>query len=396
MLIGKVVEGLAERVGVHCSPYLQVPGEKLVVNGRMIAPSRFVEIVSMLRAHCERFTERHPEVRLTHGMVQVALFFLYFAESDLDWGIIETGLGGRFDLTNVLTPELSVITNIDYDHVKSLGPELWRIAWHKAGIIKPGKPAITAEQKPEALAEIVKEARAKESRLYCRGEDWDWDTVAMDDSGITLDVHAPYGRYEQVWMPILGPFQAQNAGLAIAAVDVLAHERGMPLTEQDVRQQMACARVPGRLEVMQRRPLVILDGAHNPQKARSLADAMQTLYPDRNYTLIFGMLGTKDAANSLSYLLPRSTRVAVTRPLVKGKRATEPEELADVIRGLGYGKTLDVYPNVLQAMEEVLGQAAPDDLILITGSLYMLGEAREYWVSSQRLLIEAEQGLRYL
>lgn len=396
MLIAKIVEGLADRVGVHCSPYLQVPGEKLVINGRMIAPSRFVEIVSMLRAQCDRFTERHPEVRLTHGMVQVALFFLYFAESDLDWGIIETGLGGRFDLTNVLTPELSVITNIDYDHVKSLGPELWRIAWHKAGIIKQGKPAITAEEKPEALAEIAQEAQAKESRLYCIGEDWDWDPIAMDSSGITLDVNAPYGRYERVWTPILGPFQAQNAGLAIAAADILAHEHGMALSEQVVREQMASARLPGRLEVMQHEPLVILDGAHNPQKARSLANAMRALYPDRKYTLIFGMLGTKDAANSLSYLLPQSMRVAVTRPLVKGKRATEPEELADVVRGLGYSRALDVYPNVLQAMQEVLGQTAPDELIVITGSLYMIGEAREYWVSSQRLLIEAEQGLRYL
>jgi dihydrofolate synthase/folylpolyglutamate synthase len=396
MLIGKIVEGMADRVGVHCSPYLQVPGEKLVINGRMIAPSRFVEIVSLLREQCDRFRERHPGVRLTHGMVQVALFLLYFAESELDWGIIETGLGGRFDLTNVLRPELSVITNIDYDHVKSLGPELWRIAWHKAGIIKQGKPAITAEEKPEALAEIAKEARAKGSRLYRMGADWGWETVAMDDAGITLDVRAPYGRYERVWMPIRGPFQAQNAGLAIAAADVLAHECGMALSEQTVREQMAGARLPGRLEVMQREPLVILDGAHNPQKARSLAEAMRALYPDRNYTLIFGMLGTKDAAGSLSHLLPRATRVAVTRPLVKGKRATEPEELADVVRDLEYDGALDVYPNVLQAMDEVLGQAGPDDLVLITGSLYMIGEAREYWVTSQRLLIEAEQRVRYL
>jgi dihydrofolate synthase/folylpolyglutamate synthase len=197
-------------------------------------------------------------------------------------------------------------------------------------------------------------------------------------------------------MPILGPFQAQNAGLAIAAVDVLAHERGLGLSEQIVRDQLAGARLPGRLEVMQQEPLVIIDGAHNPQKARSLGHAMRALYPDQAYTLIFGMLGTKDAANSLAYLLPQAARVVVTRPLVKGKRATEPDELADIVRDLGYGRPLDVYPDVLQAMDEVLAQAGPGHLVLITGSLYMIGEARGYWISPQRLLVEAEQGLRYL
>ena len=391
MLIGKILEGVAGRVGVHCSPYLQVPGEKLVINGRIIAPSRFVEIVALLREQCDRFRQRYPELRLTHGMVQVALFFLYFAESDLDWAVIETGLGGRFDLTNVLTPELSVITNIDYDHVNSLGPEIWRIAWQKAGIIKAGKPAITGEEKPEALAEIRKEARIQGSRLYCMGEDWSWETVSMDASGLTLNVRAPYGRYEQIWMPILGPFQGQNAGLAIAAADVLSHEQGLGLDEEIVREQLARARLPGRLEVMQRSPLAIVDGAHNPQKARSLAQAMRALYSDRSYTLVFGMLGTKDAESSLRYLLPQAARVAVTRPLVKGKRATEPEEMADVVRGLEPDVPLEVYPSVRQAMD-----AVPDDMVLITGSLYMIGEAREYWVTSQQLLIEAEQGVRYL
>jgi dihydrofolate synthase/folylpolyglutamate synthase len=396
MLIAKLLEGTAGRVGVHCSPYLQVPGEKLVINGRMIAPSRFVEIVSRLQAECRRFQGRFPEVRLTHGMIQVALFFLYFAESDLDWGVIETGLGGRFDLTNVLMPELSVITNIDFDHVNSLGPELWRIAWQKAGIIKAGAPAITGEAKPEALAEIRSEAQRKGARLYQVDEDWSWETVSMDASGMILDVRAPYGRYEQVWMPILGPFQGQNAGMAIAAVDVLAHESGVQLEEETVRCQMAEARLPGRLEVMQEEPLVILDGAHNPQKARSLAEAMHALYSDRDYTLVFGMLGTKDAANSLAHLLPQASRVAVTQPLVKGKRAAEPSELADVVRALDSGKPLDVYPSVTDALVDVLGGAASGDLVLVTGSLYMIGEAREYWVPSQRLLIEAERGLRYL
>jgi dihydrofolate synthase/folylpolyglutamate synthase len=396
MLIGRILEGLADCVGVHVSPYLQVTGEKLVINGQIIAPSRFVEMVSVLREQCELFKERHPDARLTHGMVQVAFFYLYFAASDLDWGVVETGLGGRFDLTNVLTPELSVITNIDYDHVNSLGPELWRIAWQKAGIIKRHKPVITAEQKPEALAEIRKEAQTQEARLYCLGEDWSWETVSMDESGCTLNVTAPYGRYEQVWMPVLGPFQAQNAGLAIAAVDVLAHESGMALSQETVREQLAGARLPGRLEVMQQEPLVILDGAHNPQKAQSLAHALRTLYPDRTYTLIFGMLGTKDAASSLAHLVPRAARVAVTRPHVEGKRATEPHELAEVVTSVGYDGPLGVYPGVMDALGEMLKDAAPNDLIVITGSLYMIGEARGYWVNPQRLLIEAEQRLRYL
>jgi dihydrofolate synthase/folylpolyglutamate synthase len=123
---------------------------------------------------------------------------------------------------------------------------------------------------------------------------------------------------------------------------------------------------------------------------------MRALYPERRYTLIFGMLGSKDAAGSLEYLLPQAARVAVTRPQVEGKRATEPGELADVVAGLGYQGPLEVYPDVVQALQSVLGQAEQDEIVLITGSLYMIGQARGYWVSPQQLLVEAEQGLRYL
>ena len=396
MLIGRILEGVYRRVGVHVNPYLQIPGEKFLINGRIIPPSRFAELVFSFRDRLCAFNARHPDVRIDHRTAQVALTLLYFGESELDVAVFEVGMGGRFDRSNVLNPELSVITNVDYDHLLSLGPELWRIAWHKAGIIKPGTPAITAETKPEALDVIRREAREQGARLYCVGEDYACELVSADARGITVNVQAPYGRYEGLQIPILGPFQGQNAGLAVAAADVLARERGFALSPETVRESLAEFRFPGRMEVMQQAPLAILDGAHNPQKASALAEALQSLYPDRAYTLVFGMLSAKDVEASLQHLLPMSTRFVAVRPQVVGKRTMEASEMAEIVRGMGYRRPIDVYPRVGEALAAVMPEARPDEFVLVTGSLYMLGEARDYWVKPRDLLVDAELGRRYV
>jgi dihydrofolate synthase/folylpolyglutamate synthase len=389
-MIGKILEGVHDRVGVRTSPYLQVPGEKLRINGTMISPSSFARVVDSLRDQYEAFKRDYPDFKTGYKSVHTAFYYSYFAESHLDWAVIETMMGGRFDFTNVLNPELSVITNVDFDHVPALGTTLAEIAWHKAGIIKRGRPVITGEQKQEALAVIRQEAAAKGAELYCQGKDFDWEMVSLDDRGVTINVSAPFREYRSVRVPLIGSFQAQNAGLAVAAVDVLAHTHSFPMTSDIANRALAGVQFPGRMEIVQENPRVILDGAHNPQKTLALSRAMAELYPNTSFTLICGMLRSKDTSQSLKHLLSQSKRIVTVKPQVVGRACMEAADLAGVVRGIGYTGPIDVLPDVTQALDTILAKAKPDDMILVTGSLYMLGEARNHWVSPESLLIEAE------
>lgn len=390
MMIGKILEGVSSQVGVHTSPYLQVPGEKFLINGKMIPPSRFVQLTNSLKEKHEEFKEQNPEIMLHYGEMWVALYNLHFAESNLDWGVIETGMGGRFDPTNILMPELSVITNVDFDHVPQLGTTLEEIAWHKAGIIKQGKPIITSEQKPDTLSVIQREAIQKGSKLYCLDRDFSWKLVSINDRETVINVFGPYKQYENIRIPLTGFFQAQNAGLAVAAVDVLAHDHGFSLDSEIINETLIDLVFPGRMEAIQESPTVILDGAHNPQKMSALANAMAEIYPEKKFTLICGMLGTKDASCSIASLLPQAERVITAKPQVVGKPGIEAINLAEMIRADSYSNQLDVCSSVKQAIELALNEAKPDDIILVAGSLYMLGEARGYWVNPEDLLLKAE------
>jgi dihydrofolate synthase/folylpolyglutamate synthase len=389
-MIGKILEGSFARVGVRTSPYLQVPGEKLRINGRMIAPSRFARVVDSLRPRYEAFRREYPHIKTGYKSVHTAFYYSYFAESHLDWGVIETMMGGRFDFTNVLNPELSVITNVDFDHVPALGTTLAEIAWHKAGIIKRGKPAITGELEQDALAVIRQEAAEKGAELYCQGKDFDWEMVSLDDRGATINVSAPFQEYRNIRIPLLGSFQAQNAGLAIAAVDLLAHNHNFSMTSDIANRTLADIQFPGRMEIIQENPRVILDGAHNPQKMLALSKSIAQLYPNTSFTLICGMLCSKDTSQSLKHLLSQSRRVVTVKPQVLGRACVEASDLAGVVRDIGYAGPIDTFPDVTQALDTILAEAKPDDMILVTGSLYMLGEARSYWVSPESLLIESE------
>jgi dihydrofolate synthase/folylpolyglutamate synthase len=189
---------------------------------------------------------------------------------------------------------------------------------------------------------------------------------------------------------MLGSFQAQNAALAVAAVDVLSHTQGFSMDAARANRALADIQFPGRMEVIQENPQVILDGAHNPQKALALSKSMAELYPHSSFTLICGMLRSKDAAQSVKHLLPRARRVVAVTPHAVGRASLDAAELAGIIRNIGYAGRVDVYPDVIQALDVVLESAGPGETILVTGSLYMVGEARGYWVKPETLLIEAE------
>lgn len=395
---GSVVNMLAEmlsrqglRVGYHVSPYLQVCNEKLIVDRCLIRPSEFVSLVEEFRVCYHDWQKSNRKFgALKYGEAWVALTFMWMARQQVDWAVIETGLGGRYDPTNVVPATLAVITNVDYDHTEVLGETLPEIAAHKAGIIKPDGLAITAETKPGALAVIKAEAAEKGARLYCLGDDFSYQ-ISEDENGLNLTVSGVNHQYRDLRIAMKGVFQQHNAALAVAALDLLAGEGLVALEEKAVREGLASVHYAGRLEVVQEHPLVILDGAHNRNKAEALVESLQKLYPDRKMTIVLGTLSIKDFGGIIQALRPLASSWIATEPKVFGKPSTVPEQLAQVIQAVDPHTRVSLAKDVTKAIEQALSQAGEDEIILVTGSLYMIGDARAYWYPTETLLAELEQ-----
>lgn len=391
-MIGAVLSRAGFKVGVHTSPYLQVPNEKLLINGIMISPSTFTNLITEFRKGFQTFVAAHPDMVPNYGEAWVTLTHLYFAKEKVDWGIIETGMGGRFDPTNVLTPEISVITNIELDHVPQLGTTLEDIAFHKAGIIKEGKPIITSERKPGPLSVIQQEATKKHARLFLSEKDFDVHVISVSQKGSIVDINTPFGNYHNIPISLTGTFQPENAATAVMAITALGQKHNISITNDIITAALSSLKHPGRMETVQEHPTVILDGAHNPQKMRALAQLMKEIFGTKPFTLIVGMLSTKDAAHSLAPILKNTKRVIATTPHVLGKPSITPEQMKNIIHTIDPQKPVEEKNNILDAIHGTINKAYPNDIIVVTGSLYMLGEARSYWFPNEQILLHAEYG----
>jgi dihydrofolate synthase/folylpolyglutamate synthase len=251
--IAAILTAAGYRTGLHTSPYLQVATEKLSLDGRLIAGDVFADLVDELLESAERWSGGAE--RLTYGELWVGLAATWFARERVDVAAIEVGAGGRFDLTNVVRPAVSAITSIGLDHTETLGPTIPEIAWHKAGIVKPGAPVVTAVTDPEAFAPIAAEAEATGSEVI-RVPPFGRDDVVVSDDG---RVHWRDGTGLTLTMSMAGRYQATNGATAVAAVRALAG-RGFPVSAEALRTGLLAARVPGRFETVQASPLAILDG----------------------------------------------------------------------------------------------------------------------------------------
>ncbi|HEY3354604.1 MAG TPA: folylpolyglutamate synthase/dihydrofolate synthase family protein [Polyangia bacterium] len=343
------------RAGLFTSPHLSRFTERIRIAGQEIAPSEIVRLEAEIR--------RRVDVPLTFFEVVTLLGLMAFRDHGADPVVLETGLGGRFDATNVVTPEVAVITGIALDHVEYLGPTLAAIAFEKAGILKPRRPAVAAA--PLAAAAVIAGVAAdRRAPLWLLGRDFDLAPLA--DGGVR--VSAP-GRppMEAPLLGLRGPHQRRNAGLALMAAALL-DERGIALPEAARRQGLAACRWPGRLEELGAAPRIWVDGAHNPDGAAALAAALAEV-PRRRLTLCLGVLGDKDAAGVLAPLRPLADRL-----LLVTARSPRALPAAELRRLAPEGEAV---PLLEQAVARVRATAAPDDLCVIAGSLYLAGEARE-------------------
>ncbi|HWI58457.1 MAG TPA: folylpolyglutamate synthase/dihydrofolate synthase family protein, partial [Bacillota bacterium] len=339
------------RVGLFTSPHLVAFGERLQVNRLPISEAEVVRLVEELQPLLRQFpTDEHP----TFFEVITVMALRYFAAQNCDLVVWETGLGGRLDATNIVTPLASVITNIQYDHQKWLGETLASIAGEKAGIIKPGIPVITATDAPEALQVIEATARQQNAPLR--------RVTPAETQQPPLDTLA---------LPLLGAHQKLNAALALATVHTLAGQ--IPVSAPAMRAGLSSIHWAGRLQVVTQPSgqNILLDGAHNMGGAEILAQALQTYFPRVPVTLVLGILQDKDWSAMCQLLAPLTTRLLLVP--VHSERTAQPHGLAEVCRQANPQAQVLECPSLSAALPETVR----DPLVVIAGSLYLIGEAME-------------------
>ncbi len=391
LILSRLLEASGFKVGLHIKPYLQEPIEKLVINSKMIAPSKFVKLVSFLKTKYEVFKAAQPSKLIPrYGEIWVVLTHLYFSQEKVDFGIIETGVGGRFSVSNILNPEISIITTVGYDHVKTLGPTLKDIAWHKAGIIKKTTPVVVGQVPKEAWEVIKKEAKGKKAQIYKLGKDFKIHIKSTSQEGAIFDLKTPFKGYKNIKISLLGRYQAQNCACALVAWEILKNKYNFK--DINLNSTLSNLSFPGRMEIVQKNPLVILDGAHNPQKMRALSETVKEIFQKKRLILVLGLLSYKNAGKTLEPIAPLAKAIILTEPQVYGKESLPAKEFAKHVKKF-FPEIENLYtePDPKKAVKLALERASKEDLILITGSIYLVGNARELWHPSKKLLWEAEK-----
>lgn len=306
-----------------------------------------------------------------------ALAFLHFSRRQVEVAVIEVGLGGRLDATNVICPLVSVITSLSYDHTHLLGETLAEIAAEKGGIIKPGVPLVSAPQPEEALAVLERIAAEKSAKLTLVGRDWLYEPGHADLDGQWFGadcpdcVGRPGGSYH---IPLLGEHQVINATVALAALDI-ARRRLPQLTDQAIRCGLGQVEWPGRFQILHRRPVVVVDGAHNVASVRRVRQTVEALFPDRRCILVFGATADKDLTDMIRTIVPMADEIILTA--ADHPRAAAPAGLHRRLEEQGFGARQA--PTVASAIAMAWAMAGPDDVICITGSLFVVGDALTAW-----------------
>lgn len=360
------------KVGLFISPYLEDFCERIQINGVPISKNDVARITELIKTKVDQMiseSHSHP----TEFEIVTAIGMYYFAEQNVDYAVIEVGLGGRLDATNVIDPLISVITSVDYDHKEILGDTLSQIAYEKAGIIKKRRPVIVYPQQQEAMNVIRQVCLERNSPLIEVSND---DVMLVNDSldGQYFDYHKGQWNFDSLFIPLLGNHQLLNAATSIAAVITLREYYYINISDKAIRSGLSKTKWPGRLELVHRMPYVLLDGAHNPQGAHSLAMALNHYFPNKRIIMVLGILKDKEIEKILSELIPLASYIIMTKP--DSPRAASPDELLSIAKE----KNVDniAIEDIKQAVQTALSMANADDVVVISGSLYLVGKARTY------------------
>jgi dihydrofolate synthase / folylpolyglutamate synthase len=368
--IASILQAAGFKTGLYTSPHLVRFNERICVNGQMIPDADVVAAYDAVNA--ADIGDRHA----TFFEIATAMAFFHFSRENVDWAVIETGMGGRFDATNIILPQVSVITNLSIEHTQYLGNTIRALATEKGGIIKPGIPVVTSVSQPSGIKVLKAIARELQAPVYQYKQDFfvrkNPGTPLLTYRGLDL-------RIKDLTLPLPGDHQKENLGMALAACELIFNlsdttDSRYRLTSGLARQGLAAAIWPGRLEVIRENPLVILDGAHNLKAAQVLTRYLATTLAGRKLTLVVGILDDKPYEAMLRHLVSVAHRVIITR--AKIDRSLPTPVLKEAAKKNFNGEIL-VIEDVAEAASHAISISCNDDAVCIAGSLYVAGEAKE-------------------
>ena len=369
--ISNALQAQGYKVGLYTSPYLEKFTERIRINGENIPEEDVARIVTLMREKIEQMVEEgiaYP----TEFEIETAMAFYYYWEQGVDYVALEVGLGGRYDATNVIKDCLaSVIVSLSLDHIGILGDTLAKIAYEKAGIIKPNGITISYKQKDEA-AQVIKDVCKEQNSEYI---EVDFDSINVKKSDISsqiFDCVVDGEKFEDMEIQLIGDHQVNNAVLALTVLKTIRDKRGVKITNEAIKKGFYDTKWPGRIEKIKDNPVFIIDGAHNEDGAKSLKNALEKNFKGKKLTFLIGMLADKDIDSVLDLLMDKFQKVVTTTP--DSDRAISCEELKSKIEK--YGKDVVAIPKIEDAVKYVIDNAKEDEVIIAAGSLYMIGHIR--------------------
>jgi dihydrofolate synthase / folylpolyglutamate synthase len=375
-MVERALRAAGHKTGMYSQPHLHTIRERVRIDGKPISPAAFDRAMEPIRAAIEVICDATRPTTAYEVMTTLAL--QHFADEAVDVGVLEVGLGGRLDSTNVVDAVVSALTPIGMDHMHILGDTVAAIAAEKADVIKPGRVCASAPQHPDALGVIQGVAQVRGAQLRIAGE----NGARWDDAPRGWDLITSGGRLASLRPSLRGAYQRTNIAVAATVLDALREAGVAPLPLDAVRQGIEGASWPGRFEVVEGSPPIVIDGAHNENAARALAEALAETYPNRRCVFVLGVFADKDVAAVTSELLERRSEngAASPPPLVVATRAdhpraVDPERIAALARAAG--AEVEIAPTVASALDLARARAAADDVIVVAGSLYVVAEARE-------------------
>lgn len=406
IMISAILVQAGLRTGLYTSPHLIDLKERIQVNHQNISEHDLTDAIGGLRSYIQHLRETNPSESPTFFEILTAAAMFYFKKCRVEMAVLEVGLGGRLDSTNVVIPQVSVITNVGLDHTAILGNTISRIAYEKAGIIKEGVPVVSAVETPEALSVLEKTCKQKNAKMYLLGRDifienirniqrsqtdrFDYRKIEDNNTPFSKVMQDGIGRdgtkgllctiktwrhtYHDIFLPLIGSHQAKNCAAAIGALEILRERGNISITDEMVREALAGVYCPARVEVIAKDPLIILDYAHTADSMQFLRKGLLENFKFHKLILVLGIAQDKDLDTILKEIVPVGDSIIVTKS--KNPRAAAPEDLYQRIERL-CGKQSKITSNTEEAVMNARQTASREDLICITGSAYVAGEARQ-------------------
>ena len=383
-MLARMLEANNYKVGLYTSPHLLDIQERIEVNSERITENEIRDLINRVYAPVEKMSKTDPP---TFFEIFTALSFMYFVDKEVDIAVIETGLGGRLDSTNVIQPEVVGITSLSIDHMMQLGDSIDKIAMEKAGVMKKGVPVITVPQDPAAMSVLKAHAISLKADLIVTGSDIDFshrfETSREHGPHTRICLTTPTSKFEHLRVPLHGKHQAINCGLALAMLDKL-RSLGYNIDNEKAAQGLDKVSLPGRMEIICQDPRIMIDAAHNAASIRALIHAIGQNIPYDSMIVIFGCNSDKDVKGMLRELQFGADKVIFTRS--SSPKAVSPSDLADMYTEI-CGKMCQHAPSLGQALQIAYSAVSREDLICITGSFYLIGQAKTRFQTQQEVVL---------